>query len=69
MRVRLTFCKSSAIINLINNIRFQGDNYHYGLTVKGSDKTAIKEVLESCKQKSIAEMKKVPQNLRDRKRA
>lgn len=25
--------------------------------------------LESCKQKSIAEMKKVPQNLRDRKRA
>ena len=46
MRVRLTFCKSSAIINLINNIRFQGDNYHYGLTVKGSDKTAIKEVLE-----------------------
>jgi hypothetical protein len=46
MRVRLTFCKSSTIINLINNIRFQGDNYHYGLTVKGSDKTAIKEVLE-----------------------
>ena len=25
--------------------------------------------MESCKQKSIAEMKKVPQNLRDRKRA
>ena len=46
MRVRLTFCKSSAIIDLINNIRVQGDNYHYGLTVKGSDKTAIKEVLE-----------------------
>ena len=46
MRVRLTFCKSSTIINLINNIRFQGDNYHYGLTVKGFDKTATKEVLE-----------------------
>ena len=30
---------------------------------------AISEKLESCKQKSIAEMKKVPQNLRDRKRA
>ena len=27
------------------------------------------EQIESCKQKSIAEMKKVPQNLRDRKRA
>lgn len=47
MRACLTFCKSSAIINLINNIRFQGDNYHYDLTVKGSDKTAINEVLEA----------------------
>ena len=28
-------------------IRFQGDNHYYDLTVKGSDKTAIKEVLEA----------------------
>ena len=26
-------------------VRFQGDNYHYDLTVSASDKKAIKEVL------------------------
>ena len=26
-------------------VRFQGDNYHYDLTIKSSDKTAIKQVL------------------------
>jgi hypothetical protein len=26
-------------------VRFQGDNYHYDLTVKSSDKTAINQVL------------------------
>ena len=32
-------------------------------------RNTVAQKLESCKQKSIAEMKKVPQNLRDRKRA
>ena len=47
----------------------------HGFLCWGADGTCLRsrmnEIngLESCKQKSIAEMKKVPQNLRDRKRA
>lgn len=28
-------------------VRFQGDNYHYDLTIKASDKTAIKQILDA----------------------
>ena len=47
----------------------------HGFLCWGADGTCLRtrmnkiNGLESCKQKSIAEMKKVPQNLRDRKRA
>ena len=44
---------STADIQMLENIadsqetivRFQGDNYHYDLTIKSSDKAAIKDVL------------------------
>ena len=47
----------------------------HGFLCWGADGTCLRtrmnkiNGLESCKQKSIAEMKKVPQNLRDQKRA
>ena len=46
----------------------------HGFLCWGADGTCLRtrmnkiNGLESCKQKSIAEMKKVPQNLRDQKR-
>ena len=39
------------------------------LSISTQDVMLFLQKMESCKQKSIAEMKKVPQNLRDRKRA
>lgn len=55
----------------IRSTREDNHNYAHFHVVKGTDGMASIRIdtLESCKQKSIAEMKKVPQNLRDRKRA
>ena len=48
-----------------DDVRYMATGLGFG-AVKGHP--LIKAMMESCKQKSIAEMKKVPQNLRDRKR-
>ena len=46
-------------------VRYQNTVYGLALARTGSRADAEDVFQESCKQKSIAEMKKVPQNLRD----